>query len=163
MRMPGPQERQTLEQRFPTLCPEVLGLLKVDVATIPATKQPPSFPHELCQEHAVQHTRQSSAGISRENLVSKLQGCGSSSQLSCLTLRVLQACLHPVPAKRLTCRQLLQLPYFKGAEAWFPTNFFPSAVRLPAPHSPSKMPDAPASPLAECEGVTGIHASGGFG
>ena len=34
-----------------------------------------------------------------------------------------QACLHPCPEERLTCAQLLQLPYFSGIEASLPADF----------------------------------------
>ena len=43
-----------------------------------------------------------------------------------------QACLHPDPDKRMTCTELLQLPYLAKAEALFPERFWDARVR-PAP------------------------------
>ena len=46
-----------------------------------------------------------------------------------LTVHMLQACLHPCPEERLTCAQLLQLPYFHGIEASLPADFRSARVR----------------------------------
>ena len=42
-----------------------------------------------------------------------------------------QACLHPEPEKRLSCTDLLRLPYFANAESWFPAEFWGVHVRRP--------------------------------
>ncbi|KAK9841780.1 hypothetical protein WJX81_002502 [Elliptochloris bilobata] len=39
-------------------------------------------------------------------------------------LQFLKACLHPEPEKRLSCAELLRLPYFANAESWFPADFW---------------------------------------
>ena len=44
-------------------------------------------------------------------------------------VRVPQACLHPCPEERLSCAQLLQLPYFQGIEASLPADFRSARVR----------------------------------
>ncbi len=43
----------------------------------------------------------------------------------------MQACLHPEPEKRLSCWELLRLPYFANAETWFPADFWGAHVRHP--------------------------------
>ena len=40
-----------------------------------------------------------------------------------------QACLHPEPNKRLTCQQLLGLPYFREANRTFPMEVLKAQVR----------------------------------
>ena len=49
-----------------------------------------------------------------------------------------QACLHPEPHKRLTCQQLLGLPYFREAIRTFPMEVLKAQVRSAAwltPHA----------------------------
>ena len=46
-----------------------------------------------------------------------------------------QACLHPDPEQRLSCEDLLRLPYLANVEALFPDAFWHARVRTPGPVS----------------------------
>ena len=127
IRMPLPHEREPLERRLPYLKPDVMDFLKVHLAcTLPAPIQTSLVLACTCNVVAFcplprfqppsAEGRGRSISSCHHHLYLSLQ---FTARRSSADQPFLQACLHPVPSKRRSCWELLQMPYLSDSKSLF--------------------------------------------